>query len=100
MEQLVNVYTYHICINIFSYKIYKEYEFIYEEENIKKHGIIDLILENDDEVLIIDYKLKHIVDSNYIKQLNGYKEYLSLKIDKPISIYLYSILDENLEKLM
>ena len=83
-----------------NYKIYKEYEFIYEEDKVKKHGIIDLILENDEEVLIIDYKLKHVVDSNYVKQLNGYKEYLSLKIDKPISIYLYSILDEKLEKLM
>ncbi len=74
--------------------IYKEYEFIYYEDNNKYHGIIDLMLEYDDHIDIIDYKLKDTTDSNYIKQLNGYKDYISSKVDKDVNIYLYSLLDK------
>lgn len=80
-------------------KIYKEYEFIYYDKTIKKHGIIDLLLEKEDEVLIIDYKLKHTADEDYKKQLQGYKDYLKTKTDKKISIYLYSILDSKLQEI-
>lgn len=78
-------------------KIYKEYEFIYEFNNIKYHGIIDLMLEYDDEIKIIDYKLKNIKDDNYINQLNGYKKYIEAKTNKKVSTYLYSIIDETLD---
>jgi len=76
-----------------SINIYKEYEFIYYQDNNKYHGIIDLMIEYEDYIDIIDYKLKNINDKEYIKQLNGYKEYISKKIDKKINIYLYSIID-------
>ena len=64
------------------------------------HGIIDLMLEYSDHIDIIDYKLKEINDLNYIKQLNGYKEYIENKTNKKTNIYLYSILNNNLEKIM
>ena len=63
--------------NIDKANIYKEYEFIYEKDGIKYHGIIDLLLEYDDHIDIIDYKLKNTIDHNYKKQLLGYKEYLN-----------------------
>lgn len=75
-------------------KFYKEYEFIYAEDNISKHGIIDLMIENDKEIIIVDYKLKNIEDSLYDKQLLGYKKAISTKTNKKIKTYLYSILDE------
>ena len=74
-------------------KFYKEYEFIYEEENNTYHGIIDLMIEYDDEIIIIDYKLKNIDDENYRKQLNGYKSYIEKLTKKNVSTYLYSIMD-------
>ncbi len=77
--------------------IYKEYEFVYEDENEIKRGIIDLVLEYEKSISIIDYKMKNINDENYIKQLNGYKKYMESISDKNIKIYLYSILDDNLE---
>ena len=80
-------------------KIYKEYEFIYNEDNIKYHGIIDLMLEYENYIDIIDYKLKNITDTNYIKQLNGYKIYIENITSKKVNIYLYSIMDENIIKL-
>jgi len=56
--------------------VYKEYEFVYVKDNIKYHGIIDLLLEYDDEFKIVDYKLKNIDDEAYLNQLNGYKDYI------------------------
>jgi len=76
---------------------YKEYEFMYEENNEIKHGIIDLMLEYEDTINIIDYKLKNIVDENYLKQLNGYKNYIEKISKKKVNIYLYSILEDKLQ---
>ncbi len=73
---------------------YKEYEFIYQKDSESLHGIIDLMIENKEEIIIVDYKLKNIDDSSYIKQLRGYKDYISLLKNKKITLYLYSILDE------
>ena len=79
--------------------IYKEYEFIYEEENQEYHGIIDLLLIKENENIIVDYKLKHTTDEAYLKQLNGYKKYIENITKKTTKIYLYSILDEKLINL-
>ena len=78
---------------------YKEYEFIYEEENQEYHGIIDLLLIKENENIIVDYKLKHTTDEAYLKQLNGYKKYIENITKKTTKIYLYSILDEQLVDL-
>ena len=74
--------------------MYKEYEFIYNEDNTLSHGIIDLLLEDTDRMIIVDYKLKGIDDIEYDKQLNGYRKYIEEKTDKKTLCFLYSILDE------
>lgn len=79
--------------------IYQEYEFIYEEEEKEYHGVIDLMLEYEDYINIIDYKLKNIDDSAYQKQLQGYQKYIQKKTNKKVYLYLYSILDSHLEKV-
>ena len=88
-----------IVKNIKDAKIFREYEFIYDEEDIEYHGIIDLMLEYKDRIDIIDYKLKSIDDDNYIKQLNGYREFIKKKSNKPINIYLYSIIDNRFKEI-
>ena len=80
--------------------IYKEYEFMYEEDNTKYHGFIDLMLEYNDYINIIDYKLKNIMDDAYLNQLNGYKNYIENKTNKKVYTYLYSIIDRKLIKLI
>lgn len=80
--------------------IYKEYEFYYEKDNVAYHGIIDLIVEYDDHIAIIDYKLSNIQDENYKKQLTGYKNYVSSISSKPIVTYLYSIYGGTLEQVV
>lgn len=85
--------------NIGNAKIYKEYEFIYNHDSVKRHGIIDLMLEYDNYIDIIDYKLKNIDDPNYLKQLEGYMEYIKSISNKDVNIYLYSFIDKKYKKL-
>ena len=57
------------------------------------------MLEYQDNIKIIDYKLKNINDDAYIKQLNGYKDYIEKLFNKKTSIYLYSITLNTLEEI-
>ena len=86
-------------INLNYINCFKEYEFIYEQDNEVKHGFIDLMLEYNNHIDIIDYKMKNITDESYLKQLNGYRYYIESISKKRVNIYLYSILDDNLQKL-
>jgi len=79
--------------------VYKELEFVMEEDNQLIHGIIDLVLVYPDKNVIIDYKLKNTSDDAYIKQLNGYKKYIEGITNKKTDIYLYSIVDNILNKI-
>ncbi|MDO4378396.1 MAG: UvrD-helicase domain-containing protein [Erysipelotrichia bacterium] len=80
-------------------KIYHEYEFVYQQDNQKKHGIIDLLLEYPDRFVIIDYKLKNIDDTHYNEQLNGYRKYIETITSKPVECYLYSILTSETKRV-
>ena len=88
-----------IMKNINEATIYQEYEFIYEQDNEKYHGIIDLILEYQNHIDIIDYKLKNVYDESYKKQLNGYYDYIKSITNKEINLYLYSLIDEQFLKI-
>ena len=80
-------------------KIYKELEFYTTNESVIEHGIIDLLLEFDDYNIIIDYKLKNVLDEAYLKQLDGYKKYVEKTTSKRTLTYLYSIIDGSLTKI-
>lgn len=85
--------------NIIDTKIYKEYEFEYKKNDILYKGIIDLMIEHDDYIDIIDYKLSNIGDEKYIEQISGYKEYILEKTNKKINTYLYSIIKDELKEI-
>ncbi len=85
--------------NIKNSKIYKEYEFEYMIDDLLYKGVIDLMIEYDDYIDIIDYKLSNIDDEKYNNQLIGYKNYITLKTNKKVNIYLYSIIKDDLKKL-
>ena len=97
-QYIINFLNQKIFNNIKDAKIYKEYEFIYDNKD-KLHGIIDLMLEYNDYIDIVDYKLKNTISDEYINQLNGYKEYITILFNKHVNIYLYSILNNELKKL-
>ena len=85
--------------NIQDAKIYKEYEFNYQKDDTLYNGIIDLMLEYNDHIDIIDYKLKNIEDDAYNNQLLGYKSYIESISSKKVNTYLYSIIDGNLKEI-
>ena len=80
-------------------EMYKEYEFVYNEDNTISHGIIDLLIEDKDKYIIIDYKLKNIEDLLYDKQLNGYRKYIENKTNKKCICFLYSIINGNYREI-
>ena len=57
------------------------------------------MLEYQDEIKIIDYKLKDIDDKEYVKQLKVYFNYVSSICNKPIKLYLYSIIDNKVKNI-
>ena len=86
--------------NIKEAKVYQEYEFIDNTLDEEKNGVIDLMLEYPDYIDIIDYKLKNIDDEAYIKQLSGYRDYISKISSKKVNLYLYSIIDSKYKEII
>lgn len=99
-EKLKSSYKTLLASSVFNFdkemKVMQEYEFV-QDNSI---GIIDLLIEYDDQFIILDYKLKNIEDSAYKKQLNAYKDYIETISKKTVTCYLYSILDETLVKVL
>jgi len=85
--------------NIKDATIYQEYEFIDTRNNVEYHGIIDLMLEYQDHIDIIDYKLRHTKDEAYQKQLLGYCGYIQRQSNKEIHLYLYSLLEQKFNQI-
>ena len=99
-EYLFNFFNLEIFKGKKVLRVFKEYEFSYYNSDKLINGIIDLMIEFDDCVMIIDYKLKNINDDNYLKQLQGYYDFIIGHYDKNVFCYLYSILDNNLKKVI
>lgn len=76
----------------------------YEEESLMLRGIIDLYFEEDDEIVIVDYKTDYIDEDNkqevidrYRKQLDLYAEALNKLTGKKVKekyLYLFNIDEE------
>lgn len=76
--------------------IHQEYAFTTKIDKDAFSGVIDLLVEYHDHVVIIDYKLKHLDDQAYVQQLEGYKQYIKRMLNKPVVAYLYSLVDQNI----
>lgn len=79
---------------------YKEYEFASKINNTVHRGIIDLMIEHDDEIIVLDYKLKNISNQHYDEQVKGYCEYITGKTGKKTTGYLYSLMDKTIKRVM
>ena len=75
------------------------HEFSYYDEVNKVNGIIDALIIKDKEIDIIDFKLKHLDDEEYVVQLNTYYDYISQISDKNIKMYLISIIDGDIKEI-
>jgi len=82
--------------NIEKANIYHEYEFIYNGSI----GIIDLMLEYENEINIIDFKTEEIDKKEYISQVKNYMEYIKSITNKEVKGYLYSILNDKIKQVI
>ena len=64
------------------------HEFHFYEPESGIEGYIDALIIRDNEVDIIDFKLKNIDEIEYERQLNIYKDYIKTITEKPIKMYL------------
>ena len=76
--------------------IHQEMPFIYERGQKRHQGVIDLLIIGEDEAWIIDFKLKNVTDTAYVRQLDGYLTYVEEMTGKPVTTYLYSLLEHSL----
>lgn len=84
--------------DLFKTKSIREFhELPYYQDNT--NGIIDYLLEKENEYIIVDFKTSNIDNPAYVNQLNTYKDYLKTKTEKPIKMYLYSILKNTFKKI-
>lgn len=81
-------------------KVYHEQHFSYEDSNILYKGVIDLILELSNKFVIIDFKLSNLEKKEYERQLSIYYNYLKKVTNKQVEAYLYSILNEELKRVI
>ena len=89
MEKYVkNVVSSFVFENITNAKIMHEYRFYDEVSGV--NGIIDCLIIKDDEIDIVDFKLKNISDFHYDEQLNIYADYVKKISNLPIKKYLIS----------
>ncbi len=114
-NKLKNILNMPIFKEIKDKKVYKERKFCnfidakdvgYDaQEKILVQGIIDLIVEDDDGLILIDYKLskieedKDIIDK-YSKQLSLYKKALENSMNVKVKkVYIVNILQEKIIEL-
>ena len=95
IDKILDVDVFKECLNDNFIDAYKEYEFI--DDNL--HGFVDLFLLFEDEIKIIDYKLKNIDKEEYKHQLKTYKDYLEKIFKKPCKTYLISLIDTRIEEI-
>ena len=95
IDKILDMDVFKECLKDTFIDAYKEYEFI--DDNL--HGFVDLFLLFDDEIKIIDYKLKNIDKEEYKYQLKTYKDYLEKIFKKPCKTYLISLIDTRIEEI-
>lgn len=79
-------------------KYIHEYSFHTSEGGIS--GYIDLLIVKEEEIDIIDFKLKHIEDEAYLKQLKVYKDYISsISNGRLVKCYLISAFEGRFEEI-
>ena len=80
-----------------SYQKYPEYE--YFDSTLQTLGSVDLLLVGESDLVIIDYKLKHIDDEAYARQLGIYKENMEKIFNRTAKCYLYSLIDSTYKEI-
>ena len=96
-KYISNVVNSEIFKNVKNNQVLHEYSFFDEKNGV--HGIIDCLVIKDDEIDIIDFKLKNIEDEKYVLQLHTYRDYISQISSLPIRMYLISAIKGEVKEI-
>lgn len=77
---------------------YPEFQFKYINDS-ETNGIIDLLVETEDKLIVVDYKLNVIEKDEYENQVMTYVNYLQTISNKKIEGYLLSLLSGDVKKV-
>ncbi len=91
-------------------KIYREQPFMAEmpyssifgsgsNQNIVLQGVIDLLVKNEDNAVLIDFKVTQNptdIKKNYFKQINSYKKAAEQILKVKVKAYVFSVLNNEL----
>ena len=89
-KYVYNVMNSSLFNNVKNSQVRHEYRFYDEDNGIQ--GYIDALIIKENEIDIVDFKLKNIDEIEYDKQLRVYKSYISKITDLPIRMYLLAAL--------
>ena len=78
-------------------QVLHEYSFFDEKNNV--NGVIDCLVKKDNEVDIVDFKLKHLDDEKYVLQLHTYRDYIKQITNLPIKLYLISAITGEVKEI-
>ncbi len=115
-QKILNILNMDIFKQIKGYKLSKEKKFYclvngeelgyLSNEKVLVQGVIDLLCEKDNEIILIDYKLSSIADDNdlikkYKTQLTLYKKAVEIITGKKVSkTYLINILQDRVVEII
>ena len=92
-----NVLTSKLFKNVKNNQVLREFAFFDEVNGV--NGVIDCLLMKEDEVTIIDFKLKNLDDDKYVLQLHTYRDYIKQITSLPIKMYLISAITGEVKEI-
>lgn len=92
-----NVTSTKIFENVKNNQVLHEYQFKDDLNNVS--GIIDCLVVKDDEIDIVDFKLKKLDDEKYVLQLHSYSDYIKQITSKKIKMYLVSAITGEVKEI-
>ena len=92
-----NVLKQEIFKNVKNTQVLHEFPFFDERNGL--HGVIDCLLIKDDEIDIVDFKLKNLDDEKYVLQLHAYRDYIEQIYKQRIKMYLISAITGEVKEI-
>lgn len=92
-----NVLSSKVFENVKNNQVLHEYSFFDEKNQL--NGIIDCLVLKEDEIDIVDFKLKNLDDDKYILQLHAYRDYIEQITDKNIKMFLISAITGEVKEI-
>lgn len=92
-----NVLKQKVFDNVKNNQILHEFSFFDEKNGV--HGIIDCLVIRDNQIDIVDFKLKNLDDDKYVLQLHAYRDYIKQISPLKINMCLISAITGEVKEI-